>query len=284
MKSLILLAICFVSLNINLFGQEEKLEVEGAIQIGNSEDATPDPGTIRWTGTDFEGWNGTCWLSLTNGQACPPPPTDGDGNIYQTVSICNQEWLLTDLATTTCNDGTPIPLVTDDAEWEALTTGAYCWYDNDQATQLANGYGALYNKFIIDECNICPVGWHVPTDAEWIELTECLVGAPIDPNQTGATNEGVGGMLKETGFVHWITPNEDASNSSGFTALPGGARDDTEIFGTFLELGEAGGWWCSDDDDLGRGWERGISYQNSYIYRYPRRKGYGFAVRCLKDQ
>jgi len=265
-----------------LLSQGEKLEVEGAITIGNSEVSNPIPGTIRWTGTDFEGWNGSCWISLTNGQTCPASPTDGDGNIYQTVEICNQEWLLTDLATTTCNDGTPIPLVTSDVAWEGLTTGAYCWYENDEASQLANGYGALYNWYIIDECNICPVGWHVPTDAEWIELTECLAGAPIDPNQTGATNDGVGGMLKETGLVHWNSPNVDANNSSGFTALPGGFRDNTAIFGTFSDLGGGGNWWASDDSPNGA-WERGISSQSSFIFRFPRDKGWGFSVRCTKD-
>lgn len=281
MKNLLILIILLFSFQ-NIQAQGEKMEVEGAIIIGNSEDANPAPGTIRWTGTDFEGWNGTCWLSLTS-DICAPPPTDGDGNVYQSTVICNQEWLLTDLATTTCNDGTPIPEVTTDVAWEALTTGAYCWYNNDQTGQVANGYGALYNKYIIDECNICPVGYHVPTDAEFIELTECLVGAPIDPNQTGATNLGVGGMLKETGLVHWLAPNDDANNSSGFTGLPGGFRDDSAIFGTFYDIGGSGNWWCSDDNANGQAWERGISYQNSYIYRYPRAKGWGFSVRCIKD-
>jgi len=280
MKHLCLFGI-LVFFSSNLFCQTEKMEVEGAIIIGDSESVAPVPGTIRWTGTDFEGWNGTCWLSLTNGQVCTPPVTDGDGNVYQTVQICNQEWLLTDLATTTCNDGTPIPEVTSDVAWEALSTGAFCWYNNDQATQVANGFGALYNWYIIDECNICPVGYHVATDAEWIELTECIVGGPVDPNQTGATNLGVGDALRETGTAHWMAPNA-ATNTSGFTAFGGGFRDSDALFGTFWHITEAAGYWCSDDGPQG-GWQRSLSNQNGYIYRYPRDKRYGFSVRCIKD-
>ena len=138
--------------------------------------------------------------------------TDIDGNVYHTVKIGAQTWMVENLRTTRYNDGTAIPLVTGNTAWGSLTTPGYCWYNNDQAT-YGSTYGALYNWYAVNRGKLCPTGWHVATDAEWTQLTDYLGGVWV-----------AGGKMKEAGLSHWESPNEGATNSSGFTALPGGHR------------------------------------------------------------
>ena len=117
MKKTILLFIATLLLwNITAYSQQEKLEIEGAIKIANFEDPTPDPGTIRWTGSDFEGWNGIIWVSLT-GNASVGSVIDIDGNPYQTIRIGNQTWMTENLRTTHYNDGTAIQKEEVDVQW-----------------------------------------------------------------------------------------------------------------------------------------------------------------------
>ncbi|MBA7544886.1 hypothetical protein ES705_37247 [subsurface metagenome] len=156
--------------------------------------------------------------------------TDYEGNVYQTITIGSQEWMCENLKLTKYADGTAIPLVTNSTEWGNLTTPGYYWYNNDEPT-YANTYGALYNWYTVEKGNLCPTGWHVPTDAEWTTLTDYLGGASV-----------AGGKLKETGTAHWSYPNTGATNESGFTALPGGGRS---LNGTFGYVGSSGGWWSS---------------------------------------
>ncbi len=116
---------------------------------------------------------------------------------------------------------------------------------------------------------ICPTDWHIPTDDEWTTLTIFLGGANI-----------AGGKMKETGTVHWASPNTGATNSSGFTALPGGYR---ELNGQFFELTESGNFWASNQDLITSAWCRYI-YNNSVILsRWAYYKTYGWYVRCLKN-
>ena len=148
----ILIVISIISLaNLSGYSQEEKLEIAGVIQIANSEDPTPDPGTIRWTGNDFEGFNGAKWVSLTGKQYV----TDINNNRYPILAIGTQTWMLENLRAISCNDGTPIPLVTDNSAWEGLSTAGYSWYNN-----VASDLGALYNWYAVKDCNVCPTGWH----------------------------------------------------------------------------------------------------------------------------
>lgn len=142
---------------------------------------------------------------------------DAGGNVYTTVIIGNQEWFTENLRTTKYNNGTPIPNITSNSEWGNLTTGAYAWYDNDEAT-YKYAQGALYNWYAVETGNLCAAGWHVPTDAEWTTLTDYLGGASV-----------AGGKLKATGTIEaetglWHDPNTGATNETGFTALPGGGR------------------------------------------------------------
>jgi len=194
--------------------------------------------------------------------------TDKDGNVYTSVIIGTQEWMVENLKTTKYNDGTDIPLVTDDYEWSDLTTDAYCWYDNDAAT-YKNPYGALYNWYAVNTGKLCPTGWRVPTDAEWTELTVYLGGFVA------------GGKLKESGTTHWNSPNTGATNETGFTALPSGYR--SYLNGTYYYIGSHGYWWSSQEYSTTNAYLRYMIYVDPGIYRDSGNKRYGYSVRCLRD-
>ena len=243
-------------LGLTLISQTEKQEVTESNQVKNSEESHLTPDILV--------------------------PTDGDGNTYETVIIGTQEWLKTDLRTTKCNDGTPIPLVTDNNAWSSLRTGAYCWYNNDEATQTANGYGALYNWHATSECNICPVGWHVPTDAEWTTLIDYLDPANVDPTVRGIQSEVAGKKMKEEGFEHWKSNwngSNGGTNESKWSGLPGGYR---LPHGLFSELGFNGSWWSTTDTKDGA-WRRNMVNFDDIVFRYDYGLRFGFSVRCIKD-
>ncbi len=200
-----------------------------------------------------------------------PPGTvkDADGNIYHTVTIGKQVWMVENLKTTKFNDGTSIPMV-GGIEWRDLSTPGYCWYNNDAGTYKAT-YGAMYNWYAVNTGKLCPTGWHVPTDDEWSILTTYLGG-----------DTAVGGKLKETGTSHWQSPNTGATNETGFTALPGGFRPTAA---NFCDIGNSGRWWSSTMDPYvyENVWERIISYNYIEVSRVEDLKQYGLSVRCLKN-
>jgi len=193
---------------------------------------------------------------------------DTDGNIYHTVSIGTQVWMVENLKTTKYNDGTAIPLVTDITAWINLTTPGYCWYNNDD-TKYKTPYGALYNRYAVNTGKLCPTGWHIPTDAEWTKLTTYLGGDSV-----------AGGKLKETGTTHWQSPNPGATNVTGFTALPGGYRDYDGVFGNF---GYYGYWWNSTEDNTYYTWFRVLSSSSSIVIRNFDNQGRGYSVRCVRN-
>lgn len=194
---------------------------------------------------------------------------DYERNVYNTVQIGNQWWMAENLRTTRFNDGSEIPKVTYFDEWRNLTTPAYIWYNSDQLTYKAT-YGALYNWYTINTGKLCPAGWHIPTDAEWAGLELYLGGESI-----------AGGMMKESGTLHWNSPNAGATNESDFTALPGGFRygDDGQFWG----IGEYGLWWSATEIDATHGWYWQVISQNGSLYRYQMLKRAGLSVRCIKD-
>ena len=194
--------------------------------------------------------------------------TDKDGNVYTSVIIGTQEWMVENLKTTKYNDGTDIPLVTDDYEWGDLTTDAYCWYNKDAAT-YKTPYGALYNWYAVNTGKLCPTGWHVPTDAEWTTLTDYLGGRAV-----------AGGKLKETGNTHWNILNTDATNETGFTALPGGDRVSN---GTFYYIGLNGFWWSATEYNTNSACSRLMESSVSNVSGGYHGKELGFSVRCVKD-
>jgi uncharacterized protein (TIGR02145 family) len=199
--------------------------------------------------------------------------TDLDLNLYNTVTIGTQIWMVENLRTTKYNDNTPIPLVADINTWASLVTPGFSWYNNDEASYKLS-FGALYNWFAVDSSsnggkNVCPVGWHVPTFAEWTTLTTYLGGDLV-----------AGGKLKETGTTIWANPNKSATNETGFSALPGGSRD---LAGTYVGIGSYGIWWSRTEEDSTYAWR---SYMDCNVGSVVRGGGYkpgGFSVRCLKD-
>jgi uncharacterized protein (TIGR02145 family) len=203
-------------------------------------------------------------LTAASGQ---PTVTDADGNVYHTVTIGTQVWMVENLKTTKYNDGTPIPLAPGSAAWEFIWTGAYCWYNNDITNK--NPYGAIYNYFAISTNKLAPTGWHVPTDAEWSTLTTYLGGESV-----------AGGKLKEAGTTHWASPNKGATNETGFSALPGGYLTDT---GVFTSMGKYGDWLSATKSDNNNAVIRMLLFDAEMVITYPNATVYGFSVRCVKD-
>ena len=193
---------------------------------------------------------------------------DIDGNIYNTVSIYDKLWIVENLKTTRYNDGTTIPLVTDNAAWSTLATPGYCYYNNDDITYKST-YGGLYNWFAVSTGKLCPIDWHVPSDAEWTAFTDFMAGEIV-----------AGGRLKEIGTAHWLNPNTGATNENGFTALPGGSRDNN---GNFNNIGQDGNWWSSSENDANSSWYRNMNFNVSSIDRNYYSKANGLSVRCIKS-
>lgn len=193
--------------------------------------------------------------------------TDIDGNTYKTVTIGTQTWMAENLKVTKYNDGTSIPNVTDATAWSELTTGALCDYKNTPSN--SETYGKLYNWYAVNTGKLCPTGWHLPSDAEWTELTDYL----------GGTSDA-GGKLKETGTTHWNSPNTGATNETGFTALPGGYRYSD---GTFNYIGYGGYWWSATEDNATDARYRNVGYNTSNVTSYYNFKEVGFSVRCVRD-
>jgi uncharacterized protein (TIGR02145 family) len=193
---------------------------------------------------------------------------DIDGNVYHTVTIGTQVWMVENLKVTHYRSGEPIPAITDNAEWEGLTSGAYCNYNNDPGNFIV--YGCLYNWFAVnDPGGLAPAGWHVPSDAEWVQLSTFLGGEST-----------AGGKLKEAGLMHWLDPNSGATNETGFTGLPGGHR---EYGGNFDYIKLGGGWWCTTEDNPNDAFIRYLDSGNVDLWRYLEDKRYGRSVRCVKD-
>jgi uncharacterized protein (TIGR02145 family) len=188
--------------------------------------------------------------------------------ILPSVSIGTQIFTNSNLDVTTYRDGTEIPEVTDPTAWAALTTGAWCYYANNTANGVI--YGKLYNWYAVNDVRgLAPLGYHVPSDAEWTTLTTYLGGESV-----------AGGKMKSTGTSLWTSPNTDATNSSGFSGLPGGFRFNN---GPFYFIGNYGYWWSSSESDTPSAWYRTLNYNNGGAYRGNFYKTDGVSVRLIKD-
>lgn len=192
----------------------------------------------------------------------------GDCSATLTTTICNQVWMVRNLEVTAYKNGDPIPHVTDPSDWAALTTGAWCYYDYDAPSGVI--YGKLYNWYAInDPRGLAPTGWHVPDDTEWITLADCLGGELI-----------AGGKMKEAGLAHWWEPNVEATNSSGFTGLPGGLRYDagpSNINGFAF-------FWSSTERSATEAGARWLGFGNADLLGGGFNKVYGLSVRCIRDR
>ena len=195
--------------------------------------------------------------------------TDQDGNVYKTILIGTQEWMAENLKASHYRNGDLIPVVSNNTAWIGLTTGATCFFNNDSSTNYCP-YGKLYNWYAVEDLrNVCPTGWHVPTEAEYTLLTNYLAGASV-----------AGGMMKSTGTQYWQGTNLDATNESGFSGLPGGYRFTA---GTFYNIGYNAHWWSSSlsssTSPLGASL---LSGDGNVIMGGADKRG-GYSVRCLRD-
>ncbi len=197
--------------------------------------------------------------------------TDIDGNIYKTLQKGNYIWMAENLKTTRFNDGSEIPLITDDLLWSSYEIPRYCWYGNE------SGYnkdilGALYNWPAVYTAKLCPTGWHVPARSEWYLLI--LSADPNARSDMHSPSDIAAGPLKEVSTVHWLSPNAGATNVSGFTAVPAGRRDRT---GLFSGIGETATWWMSGNESIT------IFFDDEAVYGSEGAINQGRSVRCVKN-
>jgi uncharacterized protein (TIGR02145 family) len=227
----------------------------------------------------------TLWVEYT-------PVFDIDGNEYLTVQIGEQVWMIGHLEVTRYADGSPISNVVDGGDWAAMSLDhkGYCYYDNNPGH--APAYGALYTwaaamngqKGSMDNPSgvqgVCPDGWHLPSDGEWMQL-EMFLGMRLEEAEATGWRGNIEGLrLKSATTTHWLPPNEGASNSSKFHALPGGYRYEN---GAFFDLRATAVMWSSTEDGTDRAFNRGLYYDESRVQRLSWTKQNGMNVRCLKD-
>jgi uncharacterized protein (TIGR02145 family) len=198
---------------------------------------------------------------------------DIDGNTYKTIKIGTQIWMAENLRTTKYRNGSLIANITSDAEWlNTASSGdiaAWSYFNNDVKYNIP--YGKLYNWYAVSNSKqICPMGWHMPTDEEWTTLSTFLGGDNID-----------GGKMKSTGTKYWLSPNTDATNNSGFSGLPGGFRN---WAGSFYYVGEFGYWWSSTGEDRGLyAYSFYLGFGSGNLKGDYSAKIEGFSVRCVRD-
>lgn len=214
----------------------------------------------------FYYYNGTAWMFLCSGDGYSGNLIDIDGNGYRTVRIGDQEWMAENLRVTHYRNGEIIPNVIDEITWASLSTGAYCYYNNDTILNKTI-FGALYNWFAVnDSRNLCPIGWHIPSNAEFSTMITYLGGSTI-----------AGGKMRTA--TYWNSPNAGATNSSGFSFVPGGYQG-----GGFYNLGMTGCCWSStassptDTGYIFTAWVNaacGLGLSN-YMTT-------GLSVRCIRD-
>lgn len=214
------------------------------------------------TNNSLEVKSSSSWISLSKSSAVALP----------TVVIGQQQWMDKNLNFEFYSNGDAIPEVSDPTAWQNLTTGAWCYYNNDPVT--GDVYGKLYNGYaVMDSRGLCPSGWHVPSLVEFQTLTTNLGG-----------NLVAGGKMKKPGLTYWASPNLNATNTSGFSGLPGGTR----IGGTaaFADLTVLGFYWTATTNQSG---------YNQYVYlnknfaefgvgnTFAAPLNYGYSVRCIRD-
>jgi len=222
-------------------------------------------------------FDGVAWGNLTGGTPKGYVP------LYDTtvpsVIIGNQMWSTKNLDITSYRNGDPIPHVTDSAQWTNLTTGAWCWYNNDSAT-FAAVYGRLYNWYAItDVRGIAPNGWHVPTHGDWNQLIKNLDPA-TDTNCVTNCFQSTTAAGPMKALTNWWSPNTGATNSTGFSALPGGQRHNS---GGFQYEGRFGYWWSVTPYSDIYGWARSFYFGGTAVYNFFDHKKSGFSVRLVRD-
>jgi len=210
------------------------------------------------------GKNNYCFAQMSNDVV-----TDYDGNVYHSLKIGTQVWMVENLKVTHYRDGTPIPNIYDNEKWPHATDGAYCLVNND-SIEYKDTYGILYNFYAVNiSCELCPEGWHVPSESECMILINYLGGKNV-----------AGAKIKDKCSNLWKTGNTYATNESGFSGLPAGGRGrlgrpgDVKYYAT---------WWSSTIYDSLYAWHWGLYPDKNSIRSNPGHKASGFSVRCIKD-
>ncbi len=210
-----------------------------------------------------------------------PTVTDADGNVYQTKKIGDLVWITENLKTTTFNDGTPIPHITDNTKWAGLTTPGYSVQENDPDNK--DIYGALYNWYAVQSGKLCPQGRRVATEEDWQKL-EIALGMSADDAGNDSWRGTQGGQL--AGHTEmWVKGALKSAvdfGDSGFHGLPAGNRlADNGLFGN---LGTNAYWWSATEKESNFAWGRMLHYGSTHVIKSAFDKSYGFSVRCVKDQ
>ena len=217
-------------------------------------------------------WDGLVSPSWTCGEAITYA-----GVGYSTVQIGDQCWFAENLRTTTYLNGDAILQNLSDGDWSSTTSGAMAFYNDDLIAQAA--YGGLYNWFAVDDARgLCPSGWHVPTDGEWMTMEMALGMSEADANSTGWRGTDQGTQMKTT--YGWYDDGKLGANSSGFSGLPGGYRNSNH--GGFANAGYFGYWWSSSPNGS-NAWFRLLSYYNEIVSRYNYNQRNGYSIRCVRD-
>jgi len=193
--------------------------------------------------------------------------TDIDGNVYKTIKIGTQTWMLENLKTTKYNSGAPIQKLMDVEKWQFDISGAYAWYNDDESNK--DIYGALYNWAAVKKGNLAPKGWHIPSIEEWQVMIDFLGGEKI-----------AGGKLKDLGTDFWDSPNKGADNSSGFKAVATGCKSKE---GSYLLVGNRSLFWSSTSSNLLQAKSITLIFNSPKASVFATSKNYGCAIRCIKD-
>lgn len=204
---------------------------------------------------------------MTYGQEASETVTDVDGNVYNTIKIGTQTWMLENLKTTKYNSGAPIQKIIDVEKWKFDISGSFDWYNNDESNKAI--YGALYNWAAVKKGNLAPKGWHIPSVEEWQVLIDYLGGKKI-----------AGGKLKVQGIDFWDSPNKGADNSSGFKAVASGVKS-TE--GSFSFVGNRTLFWTSTSSNLLQAKSITLMFNSPKTTVFSISKNYGCSIRCIKD-
>jgi len=252
------------------------LTVEDSFTVSITELETETEYFVRAYATSEAGTGFGEQLSFTTKLA------DIDGNVYEVVEIGEQVWMAENLRTSRYQNGDAIPEVSLSTDWISLSIGALVYYNNDSSYEEV--YGKLYNGYAaLDDRNICPAGWRVPTDEDWqaLELTAGLPEEEADTTGARGGTENTGGMLKDDSTNLWSPPNTGANNETGFTALPGGSRNSLGIFE--LSEGNVGIWWSSSQTDENDAYSRQLRYDSSAAFREISNLNAGYSVRCVRE-
>ena len=220
------------------------------------------------------------WATALQAQL-QPTVTDGDGNVYQTIKIGDVVWMTENLKTTTFNDGTSIPHITDNTEWASLATPGFSVQENDPDNK--DTYGALYNWYAVQSGTLCPQGWRVATEEDWQKL-EIALGMSEDDAGSDTWRGTQGGQLAghTEMWVKGALKSAADFGISGFHGLPAGNRlADNGLFGN---LGTNAYWWSASEHDANSAWGRMLHYGTITIIKSAFDKNYGFCVRCVQDQ